>query len=218
MIHLVKNSILGSAILAIMFNCGLAQPPQQRAGGLDIVSKPPGVTVVISGEVEMATVAPCNITQGIVGNIKVKATHPGYETWKSDMILLPNRDYTLNINMKQRTRFKASIRSLFIPGWGQFYSGQKFRGIFMGLASAGGITAALLANDRYNRKYDEYLDAETDYNQAQSIEESRRLRDILDIKQREAYDAETTKRTYFGIAIGLWAYNVISKQRVYSHD
>lgn len=210
MISLIKNSILGIAFLAIPFNNGLAQP-QKKVGGLEIVSKPRGVTIVISGEVELATIAPCNITQDIVGNIKVKATHPGYETWKSEMILLPNRDYTLNIEMKPRTRFKAAIRSMFIPGWGQFYSRQRSRGVLMGLASAGGITAALLVNDYCNRKYDEYLDAETDFDLAQSIsiEERRRLRDILDLKQREAYDAETTKRTYLGIAIGLWAYNIL---------
>ncbi|MCP4633519.1 MAG: PEGA domain-containing protein [candidate division Zixibacteria bacterium] len=202
---LIGYLLLGIIIL-VGFNC-IAYA--QQSGSLDIISKPPGAAIVLSGEVDLMAVAPCKISQDIVGSIQVKATRPGYESWRSDLILLPGQTYTLNINLKPRTRTKAAMRSILIPGWGQFYSGNKFRGVMMGLAAVSGATAAVIANDNYSRKNDAFNDAELAFNQAQSIEERERLRDVLAYKQRKAYDAETLKRTYMGIAIGIWAYNFL---------
>ncbi|MBD3169488.1 MAG: PEGA domain-containing protein [candidate division Zixibacteria bacterium] len=204
----IQTSVILILIISVFSLDGYAQQNTSQ-GNLEIISNPPGAAVVIEGEMDVAAVAPCKITQDLAGRIKVRATKPGYETWKSDMILVPGQPYILNIDMKQKTRFKAAMRSMFIPGWGQYYSGSRFKGVFLGLSTFTGAAAAFFATENYNNKHDEYLDAKLDFQQAQSIDERVRLRDVLNQKQEDAYDAETLKRTLTGVAIGLWAYNFL---------
>jgi hypothetical protein len=208
MVNIIRIALSPVFCLLLFYGGAIAQS-EQGGSRLEIISKPPGATVVLSGEVDLAAVAPCVIQQDIVGNVKVKATRPGYENWKANIILLPNQQYTLNIRMKRMTRFKAAARSMLIPGWGQYYSGNRFKGVLMGLSSIAGVTAAWIADDNYNRKYDDFKDAEDDYRAAASIEESLRLKDLMNDKRRKAYDAETTRNTFLGIAVGIWAYNVL---------
>ncbi|GEM_PF-510678 len=201
-----KYTLAVFTFLAIMMNLAAAGG---KAGNLEINSNPKGVEVVLSGEVEVSAVAPCRIVQNLTGDFKVTAFKPGYEDWKSEFFIPPGGNYSLNIKLSRKTKFKAAFRSILMPGWGQFYSGRKFEGVMLGLASLSSAGATLIINKYYNDKYDEYRSARTDYNCASSADEAELLYKVYSDKHRDVYNAETLLRTAAGVTIGLWVYNIL---------
>ena len=50
----------------------------------------------------------------------------------------------------------AMVRSAFVPGWGQFYSGSYYRGSLTVLGISGSIIGALLAQNSFKDRYEVY--------------------------------------------------------------
>jgi hypothetical protein len=174
-----------------------------------IETNPPGAFLTLDGEYRISATAPCRIPDNIIGNYRLKARLPGYESWSGDILILPNQDNAISFKMAPKTRLKASLRSLIIPGWGQYYSGQKTRSLIIGFGTIGAGIGAYLADNDFRKKRDNYFDAKIDLANARTEEEINRLWEITREKNREAYDAETTRNTLTGIAIGMWAYNIL---------
>lgn len=176
---------------------------------LRITSVPPGVTVHLEGAYQLTTTTPADITQELTGTYSVKAEKFGYETWKSYLTMLPDQPASLRIRLTPKTRIKAGLRSAILPGWGQFYSGRKGWGYFF---AAGSLTLAagyVLADLNYSNKYDDFVDVRNEFDAATSIEQKIALKQKMDDRQREAYDAQNLRNVALGLAIGLWAYNVV---------
>lgn len=174
-----------------------------------IDTNPPGAFLTLDGEYRVSATSPCRIPDNIIGSYRLKARLPGYESWNGDILILPNQDNAFSLKLAPKTRLKASLRSLFIPGWGQYYSGQKTRSLLIGFGTISAGIGAYLADNDFRRKRDDYFDAKIDLANARTEEEISRLWEIARNKNREAYDAETTRNTLTGIAIGMWAYNVL---------
>jgi hypothetical protein len=104
---------------------------------------------------------------------------------------------------------KATLRSIFIPGWGQVYSGNRFRGYLF----TGGVVVSAAAAYYLDRRFDEKsadLDiARANYESATAIEDRAAFKAILDDRQRDAYNAETDRNTAFAVGAALWRYNVL---------
>jgi hypothetical protein len=174
-----------------------------------IDTNPPGAFLTLDGEYRISATSPCRVPDNIIGNYRLKARLPGYESWSGDILILPNQDNVFSFNLSPKTRLKASLRSLIIPGWGQYYSGQKTRSLIIGFGTIGAGIGAYLADSDFRKKRDDYFDAKIDLANARTEEEISRLWEITRQKNREAYDAETTRNTLAGIAVGMWAYNVL---------
>jgi hypothetical protein len=196
-------------ILMFMPAGGLAQEDVSKDAGFGLISDPPGATAYLNGEYKLIVNTPARLPGSFVGKYKAKITRQGYEQWKGDLSFVPGQNNDINVKLKKKTAFKAGIRSLFLPGWGQFYSGSKTRGSFITLgaiAAAGGLYAA---DKRYQDRRADYDIAAQAYSDARSIDERIRLKTIKDAMQRKAYSAETDRRTIFFMGVGLWAYNVV---------
>lgn len=64
-------------------------------------------------------------------------------------------------NFNERTPGNAALRSLILPGWGQFFNGQQTKGyIFLG-AEVIAIGAAVMQNSKANSDYSDYEDKRT---------------------------------------------------------
>lgn len=174
-----------------------------------IETNPPGAFLTLDGEYRISATSPCRIPDNIIGNYRLKARLPGYESWSGDILILPNQDNAFSFKMAPKTRLKSSLRSLIIPGWGQYYSGQKTRSLIIGFGTIGAGIGAYLADTDFRKKRDDYFDAKIDLANARTEDEISRLWEITRKKNREAYDAETTRNTLTGIAIGMWAYNIL---------
>jgi hypothetical protein len=197
---------LGIFMVVVMI---MATPVAAQEHRTTIDSNPPGAFLTLEGEFRISATAPCRIPDNIIGNYRLKARQPGDESWSGDVLILPNQDNMFALNLSPKTRIKASLRSLIIPGWGQYYSGQKTRSLIVGLGTIGAGIGALIADSDYRRKRDDYFDAKIDLANATTEEELNRLWALTRSKNRDAYDAETTRNTLTGLAIGMWAYNVL---------
>ena len=47
---------------------------------------------------------------------------------------------------------KAMVRSLLVPGWGQFYNGKKLKGTLVAAAEVGSVVAFFVRRDQINRE------------------------------------------------------------------
>ncbi|MBS12157.1 MAG: hypothetical protein CME19_11220 [Gemmatimonadetes bacterium] len=52
----------------------------------------------------------------------------------------------------KRSPTKAMVRSLVLPGWGQFYSGKKVKGTLVAAAEVGSVVAFFVRRDQINRE------------------------------------------------------------------
>ena len=57
---------------------------------------------------------------------------------------------TLQATSKSPTT--AMIRSLVLPGWGQFYNGKKFKGSLVAAAEVGSVVAFFVRRDQINKE------------------------------------------------------------------
>jgi hypothetical protein len=213
-----RRSLLGILLLTsfVLFLNGLCWSQAEESGtipegsgGFEIVSQPPGATVHFSGEYDLVAITPFLVNHQLVGTYSVKATKPGYETYSRRLSFPSTSKGRLTIKLKSKTPLKAAWRSLFLPGWGQFYSGKRSRGLIISTLGYGAALTSIMAELRYQDREDEYEAALNDYRAAKSIEERSQLRFILEDKHQKAYDAETLKRNLLLVTAAVWAYNVL---------
>jgi hypothetical protein len=187
----------------------LAAPVVAQEHRTSIESNPQGAFITLDGEYKISATTPCRIPDNVIGSYHLKARLPGYESWNGDVLILPSQDNNFSINLSPKTRLRASLRSLFIPGWGQYYGGQKTRSMLVGLGTISAGISTLIADSDYRRKRDDYFQAKIDLANATTPEERDRLWELTRVKNRQAYNAETTRNTLVGLTIGMWAYNVL---------
>jgi hypothetical protein len=178
-------------------------------GNLTVESKPSGTTVVLEGEYELAGVTPVTFHQNLFGRYKLTARRGGYEDYSTTVVLTGSQPKIVTFDMVPRTRFKAAIRSIVLPGWGQIYSGQKLRGGLYTFGTVLSLLAFAVADDDFRDKRNSHDDLLDEYNNARSLAEMRSIKLRLDDAQQEAYDAESFKRVTIGVVAFIWAFNVL---------
>jgi hypothetical protein len=205
----VKAVFIIMALIALPGLVMAQQTPVKETNHFILTTNPPGATAYFYGEYNLVINTPAILPTDLEGKYKVRITRPGYEPWQGELALLPESPDNININLSQKTRFKAGLRSLFIPGWGQYYAGNTTRG----LAFTSGIIATSFvlyyADKKYQDKRTSYDIANRNYSNAGSIAEQIQLQTIRDTAQRNAYKAETDRRRVFYIGMGLWIYNIL---------
>lgn len=196
-----------TCLIFLSFCFGFASGQEEM--GITITTSPPGATVYLRGELDLVANTPASLPANITGRYKAEITRPGYETWKGDLTFVPGSSNNVAVELSKKTRMKAMLRSLVIPGWGQVYSGGKFRGYL--ITSSVIVTAgAIFYLDRsFDKKLNDYNKALAEYNSATAIEERIILKSCMDERQRDAYVAETDRNTALAVGVALWAYNVL---------
>lgn len=197
------------AVLALPVSL-LAQ--SNMTGDVTVRSVPEGAQATLSGELMVSGVTPARFRHLLIGEYQLTVQKHGYETYKTIVVLDPTKQIEIDVKLSPKTPFKATARSLFIPGWGQRYAGQKTKGyLFTGLAATA-VLAYMIADNDFDDKYDYYkrLDREYDsLSSAGTIGSLQSLYPTLVDAQEEAYDAENVRRLTIGTVIGIWALNVI---------
>ncbi len=203
MVKILRVAIL---LLILAVSNGMAQdnPPS-----LIVDSNPSGARASIIGPFTYSAVTPATFIQPMYGKFDLEVEKPGYETHKSSVYLEPGKTASVTVNLSAKTRFKAGVRSLFIPGWGQFYSDQKGKGYFFLLMTAAAGAAVLITDNEYKYRRDLYYDAYNRYQAASTIEERNALYPELRSKKKDAYDAETGRMIAIYTAAGIWGLNLI---------
>jgi len=181
----------------------------QSGAGLEIKSDPPGTTVILNGEFRLTGVTPTTFSQPLSGRYELAASREGYETYHTTLNLTGGAPLQVSIKLSPKTRFKAFLRSAVVPGWGQFYAGERGRGILFGIATlATGATLAVTHIDYLSKKED-YDDLLEEFEEERSIERKKLLEERLDLVREEAYDAETVRNIALGAAAAVYVYNLL---------
>jgi hypothetical protein len=207
---------LGPSIGLIMilvffsFQASLAQEEEKKSeAGLVITSVPSGATVFIEGEYGLNATTPATLPLNLKGKYKIRALKEGYEGWSTSIWLDGTTPKLITITLSPKTRLKGVLRSLVFPGWGQYYYGEKKKSFLFSFATLGAAAAFVVADNDFSSKNDDYVSARNDYNSASNVEDKYRLKQILDEKQRQAYDAENVRRATL-ILVGVsWGFNLL---------
>jgi len=202
------RTFLGIIIGLVLFSPG-AYGQSDRAQAIAITSSPPGCTVYLSGAYELVTTAPTTMYENLEGVYTVRAVRPGYEEWTSTVVFTPGLAQDLNIILTPKTRYKAAMRSLMFPGWGQYYAGEKAKSFLWGGAIVASGVLGLIYESRYQDRKDDWQAGLDRFEQATTYDEKQQLRDEVFRLQERAYDAESDRRLAWGILGGVWALNFL---------
>ncbi len=199
----------GNLVVIVFIFLPLSVCAQQPGGSFTVNSNPTGAEVLLKGDLIISGVSPVSFTQGLQGRYRVIVRKYGYETYKSSVYLQPEKEMNLTIQLKPKTRFKALARSFLIPGWGQIYSEQKFKGGCFFVLTAGAVAAFFIADADYDDKVFHYENTLSRYQRATFSAEQRNIFQELKIARSEAYDAESIRRITIGAAIAVWGLNIL---------
>lgn len=190
----------------------LSTAQETGSGDITVRSTPEGAQVTISGDVVVSGVTPARFHHLLIGEYKLVLRKPGYESYSTRVVLDPTKHMEIGVRLSPKTAFKAAARSLFVPGWGQKYAGQRTKGYLYGVLAVGSVIAYLVADNDFDNKYDLFHEKLVGYDSiraAGSIEDLRRLKPELDKAQEDAYDAENIRRVAIGATIAVWGINLL---------
>ncbi len=193
---------LTSAVLA-------QQTAAPKSDNVVLTTNPPGATAYFSGSYNLVVNTPAILPSNLSGTYKIRITRPGYESWKGELALLPGSANNINVDLIQKTRIKAGLRSLFIPGWGQYYGGSSIRGAVFTLSVIGAGAVLYDSDKKYRDKRNAYDIAHQNYDNATSITQMELLRPILESARQTASKSETDRRRIFYLGVGIWVYNIL---------
>ena len=183
------------------------------ASQLTITTNPPGAEVVLKGDMELSAVSPASFTYPLMGEYRLVIRKQGFETYKTQILVNPQTPQQVSIDLSPRTAFKATVRSMLVPGWGQFYSGRKTRGAILGSLFAGALIVYLNINsdfhdkdDLFGRRLSEY-DAAVAQGLSYDVLRGRYL--AMMSAHNAAYDAEDNRRVAIATVAGVWGLSVL---------
>ena len=202
-----KRVALSVGMMLTLAGAALAQSATDAS--VTVTSNPSGATVMLSGDLTVAGVTPATFTQRLAGYFKITAYRDGYETYNSSVLLSGREATTIDVKLKPKTRVKAALRSIIIPGWGQRYYGSKGKGTLMFAGAVVGATTAGIMHLRFDNKRDDYFDFLHLYNAERSVPAKQAMLAELYDRQKAAYDAERSRNMVAAVVAGIWAYSVL---------
>lgn len=168
---------------------------------------------MLEGEAELSGITPITFGYPLIGEYRLTARKHGFEDYQTRLVLDPSQPQQLNIDLAPKTRVKAALRSMIIPGWGQSYSGRKTKSLLFGAAFTGAVISYLYLNDEFKTKKNEYFRLRSEYDVAVA---GGGAIDILADKHRAmikaqqvTYDAENDRRVTIALTAGIWGLNVL---------
>jgi hypothetical protein len=177
--------------------------------GAWIRSEPQGALVELGGAAKVRGFTPWRLDDRIRGSYHVNAHMPGYESWEGNIHLDGSRNDQYTIELSPKTRSKALLRSLFVPGWGQRYAGHKSRGNVFLAAEVGALVGLLITNEHYQNQVSDWEKARDAY-LSEDLEErlGSRYEDLVESRD-DADGAYTLRQTFFWSAAGIMAFNML---------
>jgi hypothetical protein len=201
-----------TAVLTTVSIPFLSSAQGTASGDVTVRSTPEGAHITISGDVVVSGVTPARFRHLLIGDYKLVLKKHGYESYSTRVALDPTRQIEIDIRLSPKTLLKATVRSFFIPGWGQKYTDQKTKGYLIGALAIGSVLAYLAADDEFDYRYDLFLEKRNLFDSlrtAGSIDDLRRLKPELDKVQDDAYDAENVRRAAIGAIIAVLGINLL---------
>jgi len=181
---------------------------------LKVESRPSGAVVELQGVYNFTGRTPFTVPYPVQGYYKIKANKQGYESLSSEVNLVGSQDSEIVIRLKPKTRFKAMVRSFVFPGWGQFYRGDKLRGIVITGTQLALGAASLLAVNEYSQSQNALERATQNFQREMTVENA----NIVDRRLAEAQDDYDFRNTVLIITGAFWLYNLVDSFLFFPSD
>ncbi len=194
--------------LIVMLSAGLLSA-QQSSSVVNVNSNPQGCTVVLSGDMTVSGVTPTTFAQKLQGYYRISAYLDGYESYHSSVVLSGQPSTEIQLLLTPKSRAKAGLRSLVVPGWGQMYYGARTKGLVITVAAAASAVALGILHFDYTNKRDTYDEVHARYLQTREVSARESMLNELYQAQKDANDAENLRLIGAGVLAGVWAYNVL---------
>ncbi|KAA3661448.1 MAG: PEGA domain-containing protein [Calditrichaeota bacterium] len=184
----------------------LAQTPSQ--GNVKIISNPNETVVTLKGEYTLRGQTPYVVVHSLKGFYELEAKKRGYENFTSSYVFNPSVRKKLAIRLTPKSRLRSFSRSMVLPGWGQVYTDQKWKGVLLAGLQLG-------AAGYFVYTHVDYQDAKDDYDKALDIfassGSSQDATIYLDVQEK--YDILSTKydnrNTALILNLSVYLYNLI---------
>jgi hypothetical protein len=181
----------------------------QESGNILINSDPQGSLVRLIGELTLSGVTPVRFDQPLSGQYRIEVIREGYEKYSSVAYFSETQASQVDITLVPKTRAKAFIRSVIIPGWGQKYYGDRTKSTLFFLGTAVSVAGYVFAKDDYDSKTDDYNARKAAYDEETLWSELPRLEAEMMEAQRRADDAEDMVNVMTVVTAGIYLFNVL---------
>ena len=206
------NQIIIKVLAVCLLFLSAATAKAQYAGGLTVTSNPDGALVTLTGDAIITGVTPTKFQQTLIGLYKITIDRYGYERYNTKVVLDPSKQMEINIQLTPKTRFKSAVRSLVIPGWGQRYSNQKYKGLVYTFFATASVFGYFAADKDFDTKFNRFKETQAEYDALETSGSQTELEALLPrllFEQDRAYDAENTRRVAIGAAIAVWSISIL---------
>ncbi len=187
------------------------------SGALAVRSDPPGAVVSARGPITLAGRTPWTLARGIRGLYEIQADLEGYETWRRSIYLDGVSSDTLTFRLTPKTRFRAGVRSLIVPGWGQWYAERRTKGSLFLLGTAIAGVALYLTDATYENRLDDLSDAVRDYEEAEQVDEMESRWREVEHERRRAANAYDDRQVALYALAGVYAANLLDAVLLFPH-
>lgn len=181
----------------------------QSQGGVVVGSAPPGAVVELVGQYVYRGVTPWKLDRALSGTYEVRAYKAGYEEWEGYVLLSATRHDSLFIRLTRKTPLGAGIRSGIVPGWGQYYTGQKAKGSLFFVAEVAALAGVVWTNEKRDDSQTAYSEARLAYLAADQVDEIEEKY----LEMRKAFDEldrwHEKRRQWSYAAAAIWLANIL---------
>lgn len=183
----------------------------QTPGGENVTinTNPQGALVTLEGETSFSGVTPVKFERPLNGRYKITVDHEGFEKYSSTAYFSETHASNLSIKLTPKTRVRAFFRSLVIPGWGQKYYGNRSKAALFALGTALSAAGYVIIKDDYDSKVETFNDKKALRAAATKWSDVVRLESEVHDAQKKANDAEDRLNIMTGVAIGVYALNLL---------
>lgn len=174
---------------------------------VSVSGEPKGAAVVMNDTVKLG-VLPIS-TKLAMGTYNFKIKAKGYHQNAGLLTIDRDQDYSLNLNLRRKSRTRAAISSMFLPGSGQRYSNRPLMGTFYLLA---GISSLSLTSVSIFKKVDArkaYDDRWSDYQSANNAVDAEAKYIESGIAYNELDARNKDLKTAITIAAAVWSVNFL---------
>jgi len=187
---------------------GVLAQEKPTTSGFYINSFPQGATVHIENEIIGKT--PCLFPYTLQGKYRLWAEKQGYEKWSKAILFSEDFPDTVYFKLHPKSRIKAISRSLIMPGWGQKYTGQKWKGrIFFSLEICT-LLATVASHLNYTTKLNDYNKALEKYEKESRsyVKEKYAWSEVIKAHSDLKYSYKM-RNTMIYIGIGIYTINLL---------
>ncbi|MBI2417189.1 MAG: hypothetical protein HYV28_04685 [Ignavibacteriales bacterium] len=106
-------------------------------------------------------------------------------------------------------KMRAAVLSGLMPGTGQTYLGQEYKGVGLTIGFAGAALAALLNHNNFTTREDRISNLFEDYEASSSYSGAEAIWQTIE-QEKVSRDKDYSRRKYFSYAaIAIWVYNMV---------